>query len=46
MSDEEGPSIEYLCMMVGIAIMHDVRMVVREELKRVGLTKKEDEQNE
>ena len=45
-SEEENASeashdarLKQLCLMVGVAIMHDVRMVVREELERVGLTK-------
>lgn len=33
-----SPEIKQACIMLGIALMHDVRMVVREELARVGLT--------
>ena len=33
-----SPEIKQACMMLGIALMHDVRLVVREELARVGLT--------
>lgn len=32
-----SPEIKQACMMLGIALMHDVRLVVREELSRVGL---------
>jgi len=38
--EKEGtlsPEIKQACMMLGIALMHDVRLVVREELARVGL---------
>ena len=49
-NEELSPEIKQACIMLGIALMHDVRMVVREELARVGLTppiftKKEDENN-
>ena len=40
---EREARIKNLAMITGIAIMHDIRMVVREELERVGL-KKEDSQ--
>ena len=40
-SEEENASeashdarLQQLCLMVGVAIMHDIRMVVREELER------------
>tara|TARA_B100000282_G_scaffold90182_1_gene63187 strand:+ start:986 stop:1174 length:189 start_codon:yes stop_codon:yes gene_type:complete len=49
MAEDEGlsPEIKQACILLGIAVMQDVRMVVREELARVGLTppiftKKED----
>jgi hypothetical protein len=29
--------VKTLCIMLGVSIMHDVRMVIREELERVGL---------
>tara|TARA_B100000886_G_C20383176_1_gene474835 strand:- start:655 stop:849 length:195 start_codon:yes stop_codon:yes gene_type:complete len=52
MAEDEGLSqeIKQACILLGVAIMQDVRMVVREELARVGLTppiftKKEDENN-
>lgn len=52
MAEDEGlsPEIKQACILLGIAVMEDVRMVVREELARVGLkppifTKKEDENN-
>tara|TARA_A200000159_G_C7016721_1_gene212167 strand:+ start:120 stop:314 length:195 start_codon:yes stop_codon:yes gene_type:complete len=52
MAEDEGlsPEIKQACILLGIAVMQDVRMVVREELARVGLkppifTKKEDENN-
>jgi hypothetical protein len=32
-----SPEIKQACMMLGIAVMSDIRMVVREELARVGL---------
>ena len=31
-----SPEIKQACMMLGIAVMSDIRMVVREELKRFG----------
>ena len=40
---EREARIKHLAMITGIAIMHDIRMVVREELERVGLTKEESE---
>ena len=39
MTDNDA-KIKQLAMMTGVAIMHDIRMIVREELERVGLTKK------
>jgi len=38
---KDDAKIKQLCMLLGISIMHDIRMVVREELERVGLTKEE-----
>lgn len=38
MSDDDA-KLRNLAMLAGVAIMHDVRMVVREELERVGLSK-------
>ena len=35
---ERESRLRYTAMVAGIAIMHDIRMVVREELERVGLT--------
>lgn len=32
-----SPEIKQACMMLGIAVMSDLRMVVREELERFGL---------
>ena len=37
----DDAKIRQLCMLLGISIMHDIRMVVREELERVGLSKEE-----
>lgn len=39
MAEDEGlsPEIKQACILLGIAVMQDVRMVVREELARVGL---------
>tara|TARA_B100000035_G_C20978786_1_gene544447 strand:- start:311 stop:502 length:192 start_codon:yes stop_codon:yes gene_type:complete len=39
MAENEGlsPEIKQACILLGIAVMQDVRMVVREELARVGL---------
>jgi|TARA_B110000495_G_C23036622_1_gene619356 hypothetical protein len=34
--------IKTLCIMIGVSIMHDVRMIVREELARVGLKEEEE----
>jgi hypothetical protein len=36
--------IKELCFLLGISIMYDIRMVVREELERVGF--KEDKTND
>ena len=33
----DDAKIKQLCMLIGISIMHDVRMIVREELERVGI---------
>jgi hypothetical protein len=35
--------IKQLSMLLGISIMHDIRMIVREELERMEATKKEGE---
>jgi hypothetical protein len=37
------PEIKQACMMLGIAVMSDIRMVVREELKRFGLANSAEE---
>lgn len=43
MGKRDEAKIKQLAMMTGVAIMHDIRMIVREELARVGLTKEEEE---
>ena len=35
--------LKQLAMIVGISVMHDIRMIVREELERREATKKEGE---
>jgi hypothetical protein len=33
--------VKTLAIMLGVAVMHDIRMIIREELARVGLKEEE-----
>ena len=40
--EREG-KIRHQCLLLGVAVMSDIRLVVREELERVGLKKEDSE---